>query len=133
MGSRCPLDSREMVALLSVFEMDQWVCSAKQSFSKDAKTWKYLFREERQVLSEVVSFLKYIVNAAMALKGKGNYRWTIDLHLSSTLGEKAYQPGSSMHRIINRLNGSKPICHLTKHTWDKPFLSDEEALDIALL
>jgi thiosulfate dehydrogenase len=46
-------------------------------------------------------------------------------------GESAYQRGSSMHRVIKMAQWLKANMPYEKATSDKPFLSDEEALDIA--
>ena len=46
-------------------------------------------------------------------------------------GPNSYQPGSSMHRIIKAAQWLKANMPYDKATWDKPFLTDAEALDIA--
>lgn len=46
-------------------------------------------------------------------------------------GPQSYQPGSSMHRVIKQAQWLKANMPYDKATWDKPFLTDEEALDIA--
>jgi thiosulfate dehydrogenase len=46
-------------------------------------------------------------------------------------GKSAYQRGSSMHRIIKLAQWLKGNMPYGKATPEKPFLTDEEALDIA--
>lgn len=46
-------------------------------------------------------------------------------------GPNSYQPGSSMHRVIKQAQWLKANMPYDKATWNKPFLTDEEALDIA--
>lgn len=46
-------------------------------------------------------------------------------------GENSYQPGSSMHRIIKQAKWLKANMPYDKATAAKPYLSDEQALDIA--
>jgi thiosulfate dehydrogenase len=46
-------------------------------------------------------------------------------------GTTAYQPGSSMHRIIKAAQWIKANMPFDKATADKPFLTDGEALDVA--
>jgi len=43
----------------------------------------------------------------------------------------AYQPGSSMHRVIKQAQWIKVNMPYDSAKYDKPVLSDEEALDIA--
>jgi thiosulfate dehydrogenase len=46
-------------------------------------------------------------------------------------GKNAYQPGSSMHRIIMLAKWLKANMPYDKAKWDQPVLTDAEALDIA--
>jgi thiosulfate dehydrogenase len=46
-------------------------------------------------------------------------------------GPYAYQPGSSMHRIVMQARWLKANMPYDKATWQNPILTDEEALDIA--
>ena len=46
-------------------------------------------------------------------------------------GASAYQPGSSMHRVIKMSQWLKANMPYDKASWNKPVLTDAEALDIA--
>ncbi len=46
-------------------------------------------------------------------------------------GNKSYQAGSSMHRIIKQAQWLKANMPYDSATWQKPVLTDEEAMDIA--
>jgi thiosulfate dehydrogenase len=46
-------------------------------------------------------------------------------------GSKSYQAGSSMHRVIKQAQWLKANMPYDSATWQKPVLTDEEALDIA--
>lgn len=46
-------------------------------------------------------------------------------------GDDSYASGSSMHRVIKMAKFIKANMPDKKATWDKPFLSDHEAIDIA--
>lgn len=46
-------------------------------------------------------------------------------------GQLSYQPGSSMHRLIKAAQFIKYNMPWDVATWDKPVLTDEEALDVA--
>ena len=46
-------------------------------------------------------------------------------------GKSGYQPGSSMHRIIKQAQWLKANMPYNIAKWNKPVLTDEEALDIA--
>ncbi len=46
-------------------------------------------------------------------------------------GKTSYQAGSSMHRVIKQAQWLKANMPFDSATWDKPILTDEEALDVA--
>lgn len=46
-------------------------------------------------------------------------------------GKDAYQKGSSMHRVLKAARFIKANMPNLKATWKKPFLTDEEAIDVA--
>lgn len=48
-------------------------------------------------------------------------------------GPNSYQPGSSMHRVIKQAQWLKANMPFDKATWDKPFLNDLQALDVAFI
>jgi thiosulfate dehydrogenase len=130
-GKPLPLDSREMVALLSYLK---WINGfvPKNKVFKGAKNLEISF-PERAASSERGSKLFEIhCQRCHGAEGEGKLQVDNMTYIYPPLwGEKAYQPGSSMHRIIKQAQWLKANMPFDKTTWDKPFLSDEEALDIA--
>jgi thiosulfate dehydrogenase len=130
-GKPLPLDSREMVALLSYLK---WINGfvPKNKVFKGAKNLEISF-PGRAASSERGSKLFEIhCQRCHGAEGEGKLQVDNMTYIYPPLwGEKAYQPGSSMHRIIKQAQWLKANMPFDKATWDKPFLSDEEALDIA--
>lgn len=130
-GKPLPLDSKEMVAFLSYFK---WISTfvPKNKPFKGAKNLHVTFPdiaanpENGQVL--------YQTNCARCHGQNGEGQWTADksTYVYPPLwGNTAYQPGSSMHRVIKQAEWLKNNMPYDKVTPGKPFLSDKEAMDIA--
>lgn len=130
-GKPLPLDSREMVALLSYLKWTNGFVPKNKVF-KGAKNLEISF-PGRAASSERGSKLFEIhCQRCHGAQGEGKLQADNITYIYPPLwGEKAYQPGSSMHRIIKQAQWLKANMPFDKTTWDKPFLSDEEALDIA--
>lgn len=130
-GKPLPLNSREMVAFLSYLK---WINSfaPKGENLKGAKNLEISF-PERAASSERGSRLYALhCQRCHGVNGDGQMRTDNTSYVYPPLwGENAYQPGSSMHRIIKMSQWLKANMPYDKASWDKPFLSDEEALDIA--
>jgi thiosulfate dehydrogenase len=130
-GKPLPLNGREMIAFLSYFK---WI----NSFApKDGK-----FKGEKNleiVLPPVAASSKkgsllYAQNCKTChgTAGDGQLRADGTTYLYPPLwGKNAYQSGSSMHRIIKQAQWLKANMPYGKATWDKPFLTDQQALDLA--
>jgi thiosulfate dehydrogenase len=130
-GKPLPLDSREMVALLSYLKWINGFVSKNKVF-KGEKNLEISF-PGRAASSERGSKLFEIhCQRCHGAEGAGKLQVDSMTYIYPPLwGEKAYQPGSSMHRIIKQAQWLKANMPFDKTTWDKPFLSDEDALDIA--
>jgi thiosulfate dehydrogenase len=130
-GKPLPLDSREMVALLSYLKWINGFVSKNKVF-KGEKNLEISF-PGRAASSERGSKLFEIhCQRCHGAEGEGKLQVDSMTYIYPPLwGEKAYQPGSSMHRIIKQAQWLKANMPFDKTTWDKPFLSDEDALDIA--
>lgn len=130
-GKPLPLDSKEMVAFLSYFK---WI----NGFVKGAKD----FKGEKNL---DVSFPAVAANPERGKmlfqqncarchgnNGEGQMRFdSVTYNYPPLWGRTAYQPGSSMHRVIKQAQWLKANMPYDKATADKPFLTDEEALDLA--
>ncbi|RBL90005.1 c-type cytochrome [Chitinophaga flava] len=128
-GKPLPLDSREMVAFLSYF---RWI----NSFVTQDRSYKGGHNLD----------ITFPAVAASPERGKALYQQhCARCHGPEGAGQASgltyvypplwgpygYQPGSSMHRVIKQAQWLKANMPYDKATWEKPFLTDEEALDIA--
>ncbi|HEV3325642.1 MAG TPA: c-type cytochrome [Puia sp.] len=130
-GRPLPLDSREMIGLLSYLK---WI----NSYATGKKTFKGARNLELSFPSVAADPQRgrdiYIGNCARChgSDGAGKMR---DDNVTYTYpplwGLNAYQPGSSMHRIIKAAQWIKANMPYDKSAYGKPFLTDAEALDVA--
>lgn len=130
-GKPLPLDSKEMVAFLSYLK---WINSfvPKDSDYKGKKSLEISFPDI--AASPERGKVLFIENCARCHgnNGEGQYKEDQSGYIYPPLwGEYAYQPGSSMHRIIKQARWLKANMPFDKVTIGKPFLSDSDALDIA--
>ncbi|WP_199417062.1 c-type cytochrome [Chitinophaga silvatica] len=130
-GKPLPLDSKEMVAFLSYF---RWISSfvPKDKPFKGAKNLHVTFPaiaanpEKGQHL--------YQENCARCHGVQGEGQWNEDksTYIYPPLwGNSAYQPGSSMHRVIKQAEWLKNNMPYDKVKPGVAFLTDQEAMDIA--
>jgi len=130
-GIELKLESKEMLAFLCYLK---WI---NNSFPKNK-----ILRGEKNLN------IKFIDRAASPKKGEIVYKIHCERchqqngtglfnHDSSTYiypplwGDNSYQAGSSMHRIIKQAQWLKANMPYDSATWQKPILTDEEALDVA--
>lgn len=130
-GKPLPLDGREMVAFLSYLKWINGYVAGRTTFA-GAKNLEVEFPtvaadpERGKVI--------YTENCARChgVNGEGMLRGDKVTYVYPPLwGLEAYQPGSSMHRIIKAAQWIKANMPFDKATYDKPFLTDAEALDVA--
>jgi thiosulfate dehydrogenase len=131
-GKPLPLDSKEMVAILSYL---RWINSQVPEGAKKIKGEKNLDVEfpERAADPEKGRFV-FVAHCQRChgvngegLIGAGQATYTYPL----LWGDSAYQPGSSMHRVIKQAQWLKANMPYDSAKWNKPVLTDEEALDVA--
>jgi thiosulfate dehydrogenase len=130
-GKPLPLDGREMVALLSYLK---WISSfvPQNKVFKGAKNLEISFPKRAASSERGSELFQLHCQRCHGTEGEGKLQVNNITYVYPPLwGEKAYQPGSSMHRIIKQAQWLKANMPFDKATWDRPFLSDEEALDIA--
>ncbi len=130
-GKPLPLDSKEMIAILSYLK---WINSVvpKTGMVKGAKNLEIIL-PHRAASSEKGSKL-FVLHCQTChnANGEGQLRAdNITYAYPPLWGEKAYQRGSSMHRVIKMAQWLKGNMPYGKATPDSPFLTDNEALDLA--
>ncbi|MEO9020644.1 MAG: c-type cytochrome [Ginsengibacter sp.] len=130
-GKPLPLDSKEMVAMISYLK---WL----NSFGPKSNT----FKGAKDLKIEMPAFAASPVRGEVLYKveclrchgvnGEGLLQLDSVAYLYPPLwGKNSYQSGSSMHRIIMQAQWIKGNMPYDKATAAKPYLSDEQALDIA--
>lgn len=128
-GRPLPLDSKEMVAILSYLK---WLNSFAPKTFKGAKNLEVKF--PAMAASSGRGENLYAANCSRCHGANGEGVMRID-NITYTYpplwGANSYQPGSSMHRIIKQAQWVKANMPYDKATADKPFLTDEQALDVA--
>jgi thiosulfate dehydrogenase len=130
-GKPLPLDSREMVALLSYLKWINGFVPESGGF-KGAKNLEISFPKRAANPKRGAELFQLHCQRCHGADGEGKLLLDNVTYVYPPLwGENAYQPGSSMHRIIKQAQWLKANMPFDKATWNKPFLSDEEALDIA--
>ncbi|MDQ3683900.1 MAG: c-type cytochrome [Bacteroidota bacterium] len=130
-GKPLPLDSKEMIAFLSYFK---WIngFTSKTEKIKGVKNLEISFPPRAASSEKGRQLFALHCQSCHGANGEGQLRAdNITYAYPPLWGETAYQRGSSMHRVIKMAQWLKANMPFGKATWDKPFLSDEEALDIA--
>ncbi|GAO42149.1 c-type cytochrome [Flavihumibacter petaseus] len=130
-GKPLPLDSREMVAFLSYLK---WINSyiPKDQHYLGAKNLSVDL--PARAADTAKGAVLYAANCARChgANGEGQMRFDKATYDYPPLwGQYGYQPGSSMHRVLMQAKWLKANMPYDKATHDKPFLTDEEAIDIA--
>ena len=130
-GKPLPLDSKEMVAFLSYLK---WLNSyaPKASSFKGAKNLEVEFPA---IAANSQRGSELFTQHCARCHGTNGEGMMDSINITYTYpplwGQSGYQPGSSMHRVIKQAQWLKANMPYDKATWNKPFLSDQEALDIA--
>ncbi len=130
-GKPLPLDGKEMTAILSYFK---WI----NSFVPKGKAFKGSKNMEIDFPATAASpergRILFDMNCARCHGNDGEGQWNADktTYIYPPLwGNYGYQPGSSMHRIIKQAQWLKGNMPYDKVIPGKPFLTDEQAFDIA--
>ena len=131
-GTPMPLDSKEMVAIVSYIKWLGAGVPVGQHVRGDEslEIEKYPDHPADPVKGAVV----FAENCASCHGKDGEGQWNAD---SSTYtypplwGKFAFQKGSSPSRVVKLARFIKANMPDKKATWQKPFLTDEQALDVA--
>ena len=130
-GKPLPLDGEEMVAFLSYFK---WINSfAPQGKPFDgAKNMSVEFPlDAASPVRGKVLFEQHCARCH-GNDGEGQMNANQSTYVYPPLwGKNSYQPGSSMHRVIKQAQWLKANMPYDKVLLGQPFLTDEQALDIA--
>ena len=130
-GRPLPLDSKEMVAFLSYFK---WINTfvPKDKPLKGAKNLHLDFPDIAANPERGQALFQENCSRCHGHNGDGQWNADKSTYVYPPLwGNNAYQPGSSMHRIIKQAEWLKNNMPFDKAMPGKPFLTDQQALDIA--
>ena len=130
-GRPLPLDSREMVAILSYLK---WINGMVPKGSNFEGKQNLAVGLPAAAASPERGEKIFIENCASChgSDGGGQLNAEKTTYVYPPLwGMQAYQPGSSMHRIIKMARWLKGNMPYNKVVLGKPFLTDEQALDVA--
>lgn len=131
-GKPLPLDSKEMVAFLSYLK---WINSQVTPEEKKKKGFENLKIELPTVAGSPENGQKLYNEKCLRChggNGEGLFKPGDSAYLYPPLwGKYAYQPGSSMHRVIKQARWLKANMPNDSAKYFKPYLTDAEAIDIA--
>ena len=131
LGKPLPLDSREMIGIMSYLK---WL-SDSVGVTKATKGLKNVEIElPDTAASPAAGAILYANDCARChgTSGQGEMRPDNSTYKYPPLwGMKAYQPGSSMHRIVKMAQWLVSNMPYDKATHDKPYLTSAQALDLA--
>ncbi|MEO6000255.1 MAG: c-type cytochrome [Chitinophagaceae bacterium] len=130
-GKPLPLDGEEMIAFLSYLKwINGYAPKAKQF--KGSKNLEIKFPAIAASSERGSALFSDHCLRCHGANGEGLMDSSnITYKYPPLWGLDGYQPGSSMHRLIKQAQWLKANMPHDKATWNKPFLSDEDALDIA--
>lgn len=131
LGKPLPLDSKVMVAFMSYLKWLSDSCNVDKH-TVGLKNVQISFPDT--AASSAAGAVLFAQNCARCHgdSGQGKIRPdNVCYQYPPLWGLKAYQPGSSMHRIVKLAQWLKSNMPYDKATHDSPFLTDAQALDLA--
>lgn len=131
LGKPLPLDSKEMIAFLSYFK---WMNDSSniQKNTPGVKNLEIGFPAEAASSTSGEKLYQTHCRRCHGKDGEGVMQANNETYIYPPLwGMLAYQPGSSMHRIIKMSQWLVANMPHTLATHDKPLLSTKEAFDLA--
>jgi thiosulfate dehydrogenase len=132
-GRPLPLNSEEMIAFLSYLKWINDELSKNQGDSIiGTANLSIAFPSRAADPSKGALLYKQHCSNCHLENGSGQLNADSTRYIYPPLwGMQSYQPGSSMHRVIKQAQWLKANMPYGIASWQKPVLSDEEALDIA--
>jgi thiosulfate dehydrogenase len=130
-GKPLPLDSKEMIAFLSYLK---WINEQTIDTTKFLGAKNLTVELPDRAANPKTGALLYHkhCNRCHGANGEGQMNAERTTYTYPPLwGATSYQPGSSMHRVIKQAQWLKANMPHDLAKWNKPILTDEEALDIA--
>lgn len=131
-GKPIPLDAKEMIAILCYL---RWINNEVPDSIKKIKGERLpdlVFPDVAASPERGQAVYKDHCQRCHAPHGEGVPDLTGITYIYPPLwGDHSYQPGSSMHRVIVLAKWIKANMPHDSATWDKPLLTDKEALDVA--
>lgn len=130
-GKELAIDSKEMLAFLCYLK---WLNTSftKNKILRGEKNLKIKFIDRAASPQKGQVLYAQHCQRCHQTNGEGLLNTTKSAYVYPPLwGNKSYQAGSSMHRIIKQAQWLKANMPYDSATWQKPILTDEEALDIA--
>jgi thiosulfate dehydrogenase len=130
-GTPMPLDSKEMHAMVCYMRwLSQGVPVGSHVPGDGASELKYLDRPADPVHGEAI-FMQHC-SSCHGKDGQGQYNLDSTTYVYPPLwGQYGYERGSSMHRILKAARFIKANMPHKLAYWNKPVLTDEEAIDVA--
>lgn len=130
-GIPVPLESKEMIAMLSYLK---WINekAPKETWMEGEEGVEISFpgRAADPERGKLLYTLR--CKRCHGAEGEGKMDLAgIAYQYPPLWGPDAYQPGSSMHRVIKQAQWIKANMPYDSATWQKPVLTDEDAFDIA--
>ncbi len=130
-GRPMPLDSKEMVAMVSYMRwLSQGVPTGKRVPGDGGIELKYPDRAADPAKGAIV-YTEHCARCHGA-EGQGQFKPDSSGYIYPPLwGPHSYENGSSMHRVLKAARFIKANMPHNIATWDKPVLTDEQAIDVA--
>jgi thiosulfate dehydrogenase len=130
-GKALPLDSKEMVAMVSYIK---WLGQNVPTDGHVEGDGGIEITMLNRAASPEKGKLVYIRDCQRCHGAAGEGQMNLDntsYLYPPVWGLNSYQPGSSMHRLMKAAKFIKANMPFDKATWQKPYLSDEDAIDVA--
>jgi thiosulfate dehydrogenase len=131
LGKPLPLDSKEMIAFVSYLK---WISDSSKidKNTPGIKNMQISFPSEAASSKKGEQLYALHCTRCHGPNGEGQMQYDSSTYIYPPLwGLKAYQPGSSMHRIIKEAQWLVANMPYDSATHAKPFLTSTEALDLA--
>lgn len=130
-GTPMPLDCKEMIAIVSYMRwLSQNVPTGQRVKGDDGLELQYPGRSAD--VDNGSKIYSMHCSSCHGNNGQGQYNADSSTYIYPPLwGNYAFERGSSMHRVLKMARFVKANMPHLKSTWDKPFLTDIEAIDVS--